>query len=78
VAGTVLVNRRTPSEARATVHSLLSQAENIGEAVCGCVLAFVAASTSPALTLLGSAVLIGVAGVVVLGAAAESRARLPS
>jgi len=68
VAATILVNRRTKSAARATVHSLLSQAENLGEATCGIALTLLAASTSSTVTLVGSAVLIGVAGFVVAAA----------
>jgi hypothetical protein len=64
VAATVLVNRRTPSESRATVHSLLSQSENLGEIVCGLGLAAIAGLTSPTVTLMVSATLVAAAGVV--------------
>lgn len=65
VAATILVNRRTTSEVRATVHSLLSQAENLGEIVFGLLLAAVAATTSPTITLVGSAALVAAAGITV-------------
>jgi MFS family permease len=65
VAATVLVNRRTASAARATVHSLASQAENAGELVFGLALAAVAAATTGTVALLGSAGLVVAAGVVV-------------
>lgn len=65
VAATVLVNRRTTSVARATVHSLASQAENAGELVFGLTLAAVAAATTGTVALLGSAGLVVAAGVVV-------------
>jgi len=65
VGATVLVNRRTPSDTRATVHSLLSQAENLGEVVCGLLLAMVAGAASAATTLTASAVLVAAAGAVV-------------
>lgn len=54
VAATILVNRRTASDTRATVHSLLSQAENLGETLCGLLLAGLAARWSRTITL-GSA-----------------------
>ena len=68
VASTILVNRRTTSDARATVHSLLSQAENLGEIVFGLLLAAMVTTTSPTITLLGSAVLIALAGATVSAA----------
>jgi predicted MFS family arabinose efflux permease len=71
VAATILVNRRTPSDTRATVHSLLSQAENLGEIVCGLLLAAVAATLSPTVTLTGSALLVAAAGMTVSRAAAR-------
>ena len=72
VAATILVNRRTPSDARATVHSLLSQAENLGEILFGLLLAAVAATTSPTITLVGSALLVASAGITVVKAPAPS------
>jgi predicted MFS family arabinose efflux permease len=64
VASTIMVNRRTTSEARATVHSMLSQAENLGEIVCGLGLALVADATSSTVTLLASAGLVAAGGIV--------------
>ena len=65
IASTILINRRTTSDARATVHSILSQAENTGEIVCGLGLALIAGSTSPTVTLMGSALLLGAGGFLV-------------
>jgi hypothetical protein len=64
VAATIMVNRRTPSASRATVHSMLSQAENLGEIVCGIGLAITAAA-SATITLVASAALVAAAGAVV-------------
>jgi MFS family permease len=75
VAATILVNRRTTSEARATVHSVLSQAENMGEILCGLLLAAVAATWSPMITLIGSALLVAAAGVTVSRAPTGTRER---
>jgi len=61
----IWVNRRTTSDVRATVHSLLSQAENLGEIVFGFLLAAIAFSTSITAALMGAAVLLAAAGVVV-------------
>jgi hypothetical protein len=63
--GAIAVNRRTESGSRATVHSLLSQAEHAGEIVCGVVLAVLAVSSSTTAALLGSAVLLAGAGALV-------------
>jgi hypothetical protein len=65
VASTILVNRRTASRVRATVHSMLSQAENAGELVFGLGLAAVAAATTGTIALAGSALLVAAAGLVV-------------
>lgn len=64
-AATILVNRRAPSEARATVHSLLSQTENAGEAIFGLALAGLAAGTSPTVVLTACAGLLLIAGTLV-------------
>jgi hypothetical protein len=65
VAGTILVNRRTTSDVRATVHSFLSQAENLGEIILGLALAFIAGSASSTVVLTASAALLACAGAVV-------------
>jgi MFS family permease len=65
VAATILVNRRTTSQARATVHSLLSQAENIGEIICGLLIAVLAGTTTSTVTLVASAVLVAAAAFAV-------------
>jgi hypothetical protein len=63
--GAIAVNRRTEGRSRATVHSLLSQAEHVGEIVCGLVLAVLAVSSSTTAALLGSAVLLAGAGALI-------------
>ena len=82
VASTILVNRRTTSDARATVHSLLSQAENLGEIVFGLLLAAIVTTTSPTITLIGSALLVALAGATVSAApdphASSRTSRRPS
>jgi len=40
--GTILVNRQTGSQVRATVHSLLAQASAVGQIACGLAVAAVA------------------------------------
>ena len=65
VAGTILVNRRATSDVRATVHSFLSQAENLGEIILGIALAFIAGSASPTVALTATAALLTCAGAVV-------------
>ncbi len=72
VAGTILVNRRTPSNARATVHSMLSQSENAGEIICGLALAAIASATSSTVTLMASAALVAAAGVTLAAGDRES------
>jgi hypothetical protein len=64
-ASVILVNRRATNDVRATLHSMLSEAENLGEIAFGLVLAVIAGSFSAAATLTGSAVLIACAGIVV-------------
>lgn len=63
VVATIIVNRRTTSEARTTVHSLLSQAENFGEIVLGIAIASAAAGSST-VALAVSAILMAAAGLV--------------
>ena len=69
--GEIWVNRRTTSDVRATVHSLLSQSEHLGELVFGLLLAAVAAASTVTVSLTGSAILLALAAAVV--SAAESR-----
>jgi hypothetical protein len=71
VAAAVWVNRRTPSAVRATVHSLLSQAEHAGETVFGLALAAVASAASGTVALTASAAVM--AGAVAVVAAARPR-----
>ena len=65
VATTIWVNRRATRRHRATVHSFVSQAEHLGEAVVGTVLAVVASGTSMSVVITASAVLFAAAGLVV-------------
>jgi MFS transporter, DHA3 family, tetracycline resistance protein len=65
IAGTIILNRRTTSDTRATLHSLLSQSENVGEIIFGLALAAVAGATSSSVTLIGSAILLACGGIVV-------------
>jgi MFS family permease len=64
-AGVVWLNRRTTSDMRATVHSLLSQAENVGEIVFGLALAVVAGVGSATAAIIAAAVLFAVTTVLV-------------
>lgn len=65
LASTILVNRRATSDVRATLHSMLSEAENFGEIIFGIALAFIASSASSTTALTASAVLIACAGAVI-------------
>ena len=67
---TIWINRRTPSDVRATVHSFLGQAESIGEITGGITLGIVAQVSSLSVALTGSAGLFLMAFVIV----ARSRA----
>ena len=58
----IWVNRRTPSDIRATMHSFLSQAEWVGEIIGGVALAGLAALSGTLSTILASAALIGILG----------------
>src|SRR5579883_1417204 len=61
----IWVNRRTPSDVRATVHSFLSQSESVGEICGGFVLAVIAGTAGLSITLLTSAALIAFIGALV-------------
>lgn len=63
--GEIWVNRRTAAEVRATVHSLLSQAENLGEFVFGLALAAMNGSGGLTACLIASAALLAGAAAVV-------------
>jgi hypothetical protein len=58
----IWVNRRTTSGVRATVHSVVSLAEHVGEIAFGLTLAAVAATADLTAALIGSAVLLAIAG----------------
>jgi hypothetical protein len=64
-AGVIWINRRATSAVRATVHSLLSQAEHAGEIIFGITLALVARAASTPVALTGSAALLACAGLLV-------------
>lgn len=76
LASTVLVNRRTTNDVRATTHSLLSQAESFGEVAFGLVLASIVVSGDTRLVLTVSAALIACAGTV-LGAPSRGSPSTP-
>ncbi len=57
---TIWINRETIAEVRATMHSLLAQAEYVGEIVCGVAIAIVAARAGLSAALLASGVLFGI------------------
>lgn len=63
--GVIWVNRRTTSDVRATVQSLLAQAEYCGEIFLGLTLAVLAQTSSIATAMLGSCLLVAGAGVLV-------------
>jgi hypothetical protein len=69
--GVIWVNRRATSAVRATVHSLLSQAEHVGEITFGFALAIVARTGSTTFALTGSAALFACAAVLVTTARDE-------
>jgi MFS family permease len=69
---TIWVNRRATSEVRATVHSVLAQAEYVGEIATAGVLAAFAGATGAAGAFLLAATLFGVSALVVLAAGRES------
>jgi MFS family permease len=69
----IWVNRRTPSDIRATMHSFLSQAESVGEIVGGVSLAGLAAASGIVSTIVASAALLGVAGTLVARSNADRR-----
>jgi MFS transporter, DHA3 family, tetracycline resistance protein len=56
--GTVWVNGQTPGAIRATVHSLVAQAEYAGKILCGLTIAFVAGHTSLPVALAACAALL--------------------
>jgi hypothetical protein len=61
----IWVNERTTSEVRATVHSLLDQAEALGEICGGFILAVIAGAAGLSMTLLTSAALMVFTGAMV-------------
>ncbi|WP_220210315.1 hypothetical protein [Reticulibacter mediterranei] len=67
----IWVNRRTTSEVRATVHSLLDLAESIGEICGGVVLAIIAEAAGMSITLLTSAALMAFTATIVALSSAD-------
>jgi MFS family permease len=72
----IWVNRRTTSDVRATVHSLLSQAESMGEICGGFLLAALAQARGISATLVTAGVLLAVTGTMVVRSRAD-RASMP-
>ena len=64
----VWVDRHTTSDVRATVHSLLSQAESVGEICGGFTLALLARAAGTSVVLITAAALIAGAGAMVIWA----------
>jgi predicted MFS family arabinose efflux permease len=62
----IWINRRTTDRVRATVHSFLSQAENLGEILFGITLGLVAQSGGISAALTAAAALLGCAAVLVV------------
>jgi hypothetical protein len=77
-AAVIWVNRRTTAGVRATVHSLVSQAEQTGEIVFGLSLAGLAAAGSATVALMGSAILVACAAAVVAATNEQAPGRGPS
>ncbi len=74
---TILVNGETTGDVRATVHSLLAQAEYLGEVACGLTLVLLARSAGSSSALLGCAVLLAAATACMTGArSGRTRTRL--
>lgn len=67
----IWVNRRSTSDVRATLQSFLGQAESIGEILGGFALAAIAQAAGMSITIVISAVLVGVAGLIVVRARAD-------
>ena len=67
----IWVNRRTTSEVRATVRSLLDQAESVGEICGGVALAVIAGAAGMSIALLTSAALIAFTGALVARSGAD-------
>ena len=67
----IWVNRRTAGDVRATVQSMLAQAEYLGEIVLGVTLGLVARASDIPFALLGAGALVVVAGVLVARVRAE-------
>jgi hypothetical protein len=71
LVGTIWVNRRRIGDARATVHSLLAQAEYFGEIIVGLSLALVVRSTTVTSSLTCAAFIMLAAAVLVRGRASS-------
>jgi len=73
--GVIWVNRRITSQVRATVHSFLSQAENLGEILLGASLGVLAGAASITVALTGSVILFAVAAAITMRAEPLQRPR---
>jgi MFS family permease len=71
---TIWVNRRATSDVRATVHSVLAQAEYLGEIATAGALAVFAGATGASAAFLLAAALFGLSALVVLAAGREATA----
>ncbi|HEX5505607.1 MAG TPA: hypothetical protein VFW96_23520, partial [Thermomicrobiales bacterium] len=69
--GAIWVNDRTASDVRATVQSLLAQAEYVGEILCGLALAALAQLAAISAAFVCAAALIAWAGVLVVRSRAD-------
>lgn len=63
--GTIWVNQRTSGHVRATVHSLLAQAEYLGVITCGLAIGLLAQATTLPVAMVGCAVLFTVTAVLI-------------
>jgi MFS family permease len=75
---TIWVNRRTPGEIRATMHSFLSQAESVGEIAGGVALAGLARLAGTVATIVAAGALIALTGVIVARSHADRPGLPPS
>ncbi|CAA9260065.1 MAG: hypothetical protein AVDCRST_MAG50-2949 [uncultured Acidimicrobiales bacterium] len=70
--GVIWVNQRATSQVRATVHSFLSQAENLGEILLGVTLGVLAGAASITVALTGSVVLFAAAAAIAMRAVSRA------
>jgi MFS family permease len=75
--GSIWVNRRTTSEARATVHSMLAQMEYFGEIACGFGIALITRRSTVPTALMASGCLLALAVAVVWLGPSRRSATIP-